>query len=176
MIWPVWEWTYVNISNTVIKNENLSYFRHKFTWVTYKKGRQINHTKNVALSNNKTSSASIMLPKFAKLVSSACTFGISWYTIDDHAYKCNLQTYSRDQRNFTQGCEHRWRQITHVDLNVLYLDFSFAYQWRSSPTVCDGFVDFKKMTLFYFTWNHECFVKFSNFLYHYKFTSIWFLI
>ena len=52
------------------------------------------HTRKVALSNSKTSSASIMLPKFAKLFSSACTLGISWYTIEDQAYNYKLHVHT----------------------------------------------------------------------------------
>lgn len=47
-------------------------------------------TRNVALSNKRTSSASMICAKFLRFVSSCCTFGISWYTILDQA--CNDKT------------------------------------------------------------------------------------
>lgn len=43
-------------------------------------------TRKVARSNNSTSSASIILANWLRLISSSFTFGMSMYTIDDHAY------------------------------------------------------------------------------------------
>lgn len=42
-------------------------------------------TRNVARSNNNTSSASMMLANWSRLCSNSFTFGISLYTIEDHA-------------------------------------------------------------------------------------------
>ncbi len=62
--------------------------KNSLCWVwKYQLKRNVSLTRKVALSNSSTSSASRMSPKLLRLVSSACTFGMSWYTIEDHAYK-----------------------------------------------------------------------------------------
>lgn len=44
-------------------------------------------TRKVALSNRRTSSASMICAKFLRFVSSCWTFGMSWYTMLDQACK-----------------------------------------------------------------------------------------
>lgn len=48
-------------------------------------GRKVALTRKVALSNSRTSSASMICAKFLRFVSSCWTFGMSWYTMLDHA-------------------------------------------------------------------------------------------
>ena len=73
-----------------------------------------------------------MLPKFVKLVSSASTFGMSWYTMDDHAW-------SRDKES-KDWCESVYsrregQNKTASELRILpCTTFRPKWRWRSKST------------------------------------------